>query len=69
MNLFGKHEIQFHPNGTDKSDSIVWDVDFKPPFKRISLIDELEKECNIKFPPPNTFHTEEANEFFDKVLK
>jgi lysyl-tRNA synthetase class 2 len=66
MKLFGKHEIKYHPN--EKDDKTVWDLDFKPPFKRINLIKELEKECGVKFPPPNTFHTQEANDFFDKVI-
>lgn len=65
MKLFGKYKIKYHPNGIE-SDT-VWDIDFTPPFKRINLIKELEKECNTKFPPPDTFHTDAANEFFDKV--
>lgn len=31
------------------------EVDFTPPFKRISMIDELEKQLGVAFPSPATF--------------
>ena len=33
----------------------VYEVDFTPPFRRISIITELERQLGITFPPASTF--------------
>ena len=43
------------------------EVDFTPPFRRISMVKDLEKKLNMKFPEPSTFTTKEANKFFDDL--
>ena len=44
----GSFKIQFHPNGRD-SDEVV-EIDFTPPFKRVSMMSTLEEKMNVKFP-------------------
>ena len=51
--ITGGHKVQYHPEGPDGP---VWDIDFTPPFKRICMIDELEKKLNVKFPDPKDLH-------------
>ena len=33
----------------------VFEVDFTPPFRRVSMIPELEKQLGVTFPSPTTF--------------
>lgn len=63
--LFGTYKIQYHPN-PEKTDE-VWEVDFTPPFKRISMIRDLEIELGVKLPCPTTYATEEARKWFDDM--
>lgn len=48
----------------DDNDKDV-EVDFTPPFKRVSVVEELEKKLNKEF--PRNFETKEANKFFDDL--
>lgn len=66
MNLFGTYKIQYHYEGPEHPDK-VWEIDFKPPFRRISMIRDLEIETGVKLPCPTTYHTEEARKFFDDM--
>lgn len=66
MSLFGSYKIKYHPDGPDHPEN-VWEVDFTPPFKRISMISDLEKELGEKLPCPTTYGTEEARKFFDDM--
>jgi lysyl-tRNA synthetase, class II len=56
----GKTTLQFHPEGKDGK---VYDLDFKRPWKRYDMIETLEEKLGVKFPPGDTLHTEEANQF------
>ena len=42
-------------------------IDFTAPWKRISVMDELQKILDVSF--PEDYDTEEANEFFDKLCE
>lgn len=66
MHLFGTYKVKFHPEGPECPDK-VWEIDFTPPFRRISMIRDLEKEMGVKLPAPTTYHTEEARKFFDDM--
>ncbi|KAL1409954.1 lysyl-tRNA synthetase [Vanrija albida] len=57
----GNTKITFHPKG--KADGKAYEIDFATPWKRFDMIEELEKQLNVKFPPGDTLHTEEANKF------
>jgi len=65
MHLFGTYKVKYHPNGALENPEEVWEVDFTPPFQRISMIRDLEKELKVKLPCPTTYHTEEARKFFE----
>ncbi|KAK9936595.1 hypothetical protein M0R45_013427 [Rubus argutus] len=56
--LTGGYKIMYHSNGVDK-DPI--EIDFTPPFRRIDMIEELNKIANLKINPKDLF-SEEANE-------
>ena len=66
MSLFGTYKVSYNPDGPENPDS-VWELDFTPPFRRISMIRDLEKECGVKLPSPTTYNTEEARKFFDDL--
>ena len=51
--IHGTHKLQYHPDGPDGP---VWDIDFTPPFRRVSMIDELEKKLGVKFPDPSNLN-------------
>ena len=60
----GGYKVQYHEHGPDHP---PLELDFTPPFKRVSMIAELEKQLNVKFPSPTTLHTEETRQFLDKL--
>jgi lysyl-tRNA synthetase, class II len=64
--LFGTYKIKYHPEGPENPDNEV-EIDFTPPFKRFSMIGDLEKILQVKFPCPTTFGSEEARKFFDDL--
>lgn len=49
--LFGTYKIQYHPNGREHEDQ-VYEIDFTPPFRRVDMMDELEKALGTKLPNP-----------------
>ncbi|KAM5587943.1 lysine--tRNA ligase-like [Rosa sericea] len=55
--LTGGYKIMYHSNGLDK-DPI--EIDFTPPFRRIDMIEELNKIANLEINPEDLF-SEEAN--------
>ncbi|KAI9123051.1 hypothetical protein K1719_005940 [Acacia pycnantha] len=61
----GSYKIKYHANGIDK-DPI--EIDFTPPFRRIDMIEELEKMACLSI--PKDFSSEEANKYLkDACLK
>ncbi|KAL2546150.1 Lysine--tRNA ligase [Forsythia ovata] len=56
--LTGGYKIKYHANGSD-SDPI--EIDFTPPFRRIDMIEELEKMANISI--PKDLSSEETNKY------
>ena len=53
--LTGGYKVTYHPDGPDGEAA---EIDFTPPFKRVSLIKDLEKALNREFPCATTFDTE-----------
>ncbi|OLL24364.1 Lysine--tRNA ligase, cytoplasmic [Neolecta irregularis DAH-3] len=45
------------------------EIDFARPWRRIDMIEELEKATGNKFPPGDQLHTAETNEFLRKICK
>ncbi|PON92365.1 Lysine-tRNA ligase, class II [Trema orientale] len=56
--LTGGYKIKYHANGLDK-DPI--EIDFTPPFRRIDMIEELEKIANLNI--PKDLASDEANKY------
>ena len=56
--ITGGYKIKYHSNQTDTEKGEPMEVDFTPPFKRVSMISELEKILKVKIPPPTTFGTQ-----------
>ncbi|KAL8035148.1 hypothetical protein ABFX02_12G078200 [Erythranthe guttata] len=56
--LTGGYKIKYHANGLDNEPI---EIDFTPPFRRIDMIDELEKMANLSI--PNDLSSEEANKY------
>ncbi|XP_030944089.1 lysine--tRNA ligase, cytoplasmic-like isoform X2 [Quercus lobata] len=56
--LTGGYKIKYHANGLDE-DPI--EIDFTPPFRRIDMIEELEKMANLSI--PKDFSSDEANKY------
>jgi lysyl-tRNA synthetase class 2 len=64
--LFGSYKVTYHINGPDAAPV---EIDFTPPFKRLSLIEDLEKATGEKFPPATELSTPAANKFLDNLCK
>lgn len=49
MSIHGTYKIPFHPDGPNGP---VVELDFTPPFKRLSLVEEIEKQAIVTLPRP-----------------
>ena len=74
LKLCGDYVVKYHPEGKDEFDKKTgkkltnkpeWTIDFKPPFKRIEMIPELEKELGVKF--PENLESEETRKMLDDI--
>ena len=48
LNIKGSYKIEYHPEGPDGP---AVEIDFTPPWPRISMVEEIEKKGNIKLGP------------------
>lgn len=64
--ITGSYEVEYQPTGPDGE---TLKLNFARPWKRVNMIEELEKIFDVKFPPADTFHTTEFQEFLIKMLK
>lgn len=64
--FFGTYELKYHPDGKDVKDT-VRTVNYKPPFKRISLVKGIEEALDVKI--PEDLESDEANEFLRELCK
>ncbi|XP_077308489.1 lysine--tRNA ligase isoform X2 [Lithobates pipiens] len=62
--IHGSYKIVYHPEGPDGPGQ---EIDFTPPFRRISMVHELEKVLGKKLPPTDQFHTEETRKLLDDI--
>jgi len=46
LNIKGSYVIQYHPEGPDGP---AVDIDFSPPWKRVSMVEEIERQSGVKF--------------------
>ena len=64
--LFGKYEVTYSPDGP-QGEPVT--INFKAPFAKVKMIDELESALGVKFPPATEFDTPEANKFLSDLLE
>ena len=50
-------------------DQVPVEIDFTPPVKRLSLIEDLEEVVDENFSPASEFTTRESHTFFDNLCK
>lgn len=54
-NITGSYKVTYHPDGPEGQ---AYEIDFTPPFRKISMVEELEKALGVKLPETNLFETE-----------
>ena len=64
--FFGTYTLTYHPNGKDNKEN-VRTINFKPPFRRISLIGSIEEALNVKI--PENLESEETRLFLVKLCE
>ncbi|XP_078526258.1 lysine--tRNA ligase isoform X2 [Lissotriton helveticus] len=62
--ITGDYKISYHPEGPEGQ---AFEVDFTPPFRRISMVEELEKALGVSLPDTEQFETEEMRTFLDDI--
>lgn len=63
--ITGDYKITYHPDGPTGE---ALTLDFTRPWKRINMIEELEKVYNVTFPAGDQLHTEETGKFLKQIL-
>lgn len=63
--ICGDYKVAYHPDGPDGEEMTL---DFSRPWKRINMIEELEKVYNVKFPAGDQLHTAETGDFLKQIL-
>ena len=63
-NICGTYKIQNHPEGDDGPCN---EIDFTPPFARVSMISGLEAALGVTF--PTDLSSDEATAFLDALCK
>lgn len=53
--ITGSYKVIYHPDGPEGQ---AQEIDFTPPFRRINMVEELEKVLGVKLPETNLFETE-----------
>ncbi len=64
LSIKGSYKFQYHADGPDQPPV---EIDFTPPFRRISMISGLEEILGVKF--PTDLNTPEARQFLDDLVR
>lgn len=64
--IHGTYILEYHPDGPDEKSV---EIDFTPPFKRISMMQELEKILNIELPAADQLNTPEATKILSDLCE
>ncbi|CCK71534.1 lysine--tRNA ligase KRS1 KNAG_0H01210 [Huiozyma naganishii CBS 8797] len=64
--ITGSYVIKYHPDPNDAN--VEMELNFQRPWKRINMIEELEKVFDVKFPAGDQLHTKETGEFLKNIL-
>ncbi|KAJ3091199.1 lysyl-tRNA synthetase [Quaeritorhiza haematococci] len=68
--ITGGYKVKYHPQGVTLPDGTPgeeWTIDFTPPFRRINIIEELERILKVKFPAGSELHTAKTNKFLSDL--
>ncbi|CUM48044.1 unnamed protein product [Debaryomyces tyrocola] len=63
--ITGDYKVTYHPDGPEGE---ALTLDFTRPWKRVNMIEELEKVYNVTFPAGDQLHTEETGKFLKQIL-
>lgn len=63
--ITGSYIIDYQPDGPDGK---TLKIDFSRPWKRVPMIQSLEEQLGVKFPPGDQLHTEETGKFLKDIL-
>lgn len=66
FSIFNSYKIKFHPQGPEGEE---WELDFKPPYKRLHMFPELEKALDTKLPSPDELNTEAACKILSDICE
>lgn len=50
--------MTYHPDGPEGE---AQEIDFTPPFRRVSMTQDLEKLMGVKFPPTDSYDSDGKN--------
>nr|CAB3257872.1 lysine--tRNA ligase [Phallusia mammillata] len=64
--ITGSYKLAYHPDGPDGE---VYEVDYSPPFQRLRMLPDLEKEIGMELPKATELHTEGARQRLDDICK
>lgn len=64
FSIFGTYKVKFHPQGPEGEE---WEIDFKPPYKRLHMLPDLEKILNTKLPLPDQLGTDVSRKSLDDI--
>uniref|UniRef100_A0A8C5SWE5 Lysine--tRNA ligase n=1 Tax=Laticauda laticaudata TaxID=8630 RepID=A0A8C5SWE5_LATLA len=64
--ISGGYKVTYHPEGPEGQ---AYEIDFTPPFRKINMVDELEKILGVRLPAADQFETEESRSFFDAICE
>ncbi|XP_014668686.1 PREDICTED: lysine--tRNA ligase-like [Priapulus caudatus] len=64
--IFGTYKVVLHPDGPEGR---AVEVDYTPPFRRISMLPAIEKALSVKLPPYDQLNTPETNQMLRELCK
>lgn len=64
--IHGTYKIVYHPDGPEGE---AVEIDFTPPFKRISMMKTLEEVLKITLPHPSELNTPEATQMLSDICE
>jgi len=63
----GSYKIQYSTRDEKGNATGSYEIDFTPPFRRVSMLDGLEEKLGIQIPRGKDLETEETREFLHKI--
>lgn len=62
--ILGSYKFLYHPDGPEGKPI---EIDFTPPFQRVSMMKKLEDILKVKLPNPSELNTTEANKLLSDI--